>query len=454
MSEALASHGSADLAPLLERLFALGRRGARLGLDRMSEALALLDEPHAGLAAIHIAGTNGKGSTAAMLESIARHAGLRTGLYTSPHLASMNERIRIDGEPIDDQRFAAALGRALDEELPPLSLFETMTLAAFLAMRDAKVELAVIEVGLGGRLDATNVLERPLATAITSIGLDHQGFLGTTLASIAREKAGIARSGVPLVVAPLALEAARAVAEVARAAQSELVWLEDEGAHVRTHAEDASLGGARLSLVRHDSRATLRFADGEEVTLAPRLAGAHQLANAAVAATCAHLASRSIPELAQAIAGGVSSATWPGRLERVSAHGRTFLFDCAHNTEGMLALCAYLERDAHRADRTVLVFGAIDDKPHLEMLAMVAPLASRRIYCRPIDPIAGRHAAEPSALADAWPGSCHDGPSAALAAALAKSGPDDLVLVTGSIFLVGAVRALFLELPLGPAVPL
>ncbi|WP_267888146.1 bifunctional folylpolyglutamate synthase/dihydrofolate synthase, partial [Sorangium cellulosum] len=208
-------------APRLPALLAaLGQRAPRgmvLGLDRVREALAALGDPHAGLAAVHVAGTNGKGSVCAMVESIAREAGLRAGLYTSPHLSRFAERIRIGGEMIGDAALEAALSAALERVPSPLTFFEALTVAAFVAFRDAGVDLAILEVGLGGRLDATNVIAAPLCTAITSIAFDHEALLGPTLADIAREKAGILKPGAPAVLGPLDPEADAAIESAAQA---------------------------------------------------------------------------------------------------------------------------------------------------------------------------------------------------------------------------------------------
>jgi dihydrofolate synthase / folylpolyglutamate synthase len=408
----------------LARLIELGRWGAKLGLERIEEALALLDDPQRDLRVVHIAGTNGKGSTAAMVEAVARRAGLRTGLYTSPHLCRFNERVALGGEPIGDDAFAAALERAMHPELPPLSLFETMTVAAFVAFQSAGVELAVLEVGMGGRLDATNAIDAPLCTAITSIGLDHQKALGADLASIAREKAGIAKHGAPLVVGPVAPEAAAAIEEVAQLAGADpIVWVE---------------AGYRLRATGYGLQ---------------NLAGAHQRMNAAVAATICEQLRRHFAHIGAHVEAGIAEARWPGRLEKIATHGTPVLLDCAHNQEGVGTLCAYL-RDELRVDpqRTSLVFGAIDEKPFAEMLDALAPLATRRHYCRPIDPTAGRRAVDPSALATQSSGRTHETPREALDAALSDG--SDLIVVTGSIFLVGAARAQLLGLERHAPMPL
>src|SRR5215472_1154630 len=214
-----------ELRQALADLVARVPLGMRLGLEPMRAACNALGHPERTFAAVHVAGTNGKGSVCAMVESILRAAGKRTGMYTSPHLHRFAERIRIDGEPLDD----AALARVLSDVLkraPELSFFEVATAAAFVAFREAEVDVAVLEVGIGGRLDATNVIPPPLATAITRIALDHTDRLGPTLAHIAREKAGIAKAGVPLVVGSLDEGPLAVVEDAARAVGAPVVFAE------------------------------------------------------------------------------------------------------------------------------------------------------------------------------------------------------------------------------------
>lgn len=431
----------------LARLLALSRRGARLGLDRIEEALALLDEPQRAFRVIHVAGTNGKGSVASMVETILRRHGVRTGLYTSPHLCRFNERIQINGVALDDATFAEVLATAMVEELPPLSLFETMTAAAFLAFARQHVEVAVVEVGLGGRLDATNVIDAPLATAITSIGLDHTRFLGTDLASIAKEKAGISKRGAPLVVGPLEASATLAVAMTAAAHGAHpVVWLDDG------EPRGIEAGARRAKLTHGGATAIVRLDDGVDVTLRPSLAGRHQLANAGVAATVVWQLRDVFPGIERHLEAGIAEARWPGRMERIETANAVVLLDCAHNSEGIASLCAYLA-GVDRA-RMSLVFGAIDEKPYGPMLDAIAPLALKRHYCRPIDPVAGRRAVEPASLAAAHAGRTHARPADAIRAALDEAAPGELVVVTGSIFLVGAVRAELLGLERDIAMPL
>jgi len=438
---------SSDLSLQLERLVELTRRGARLGLERIEEALAFAGDPQRSFRVVHVAGTNGKGSVSAMLESILRRSGLKTGLYTSPHLCRFNERIRIDGAPIDDASFASVLAAAMDPEMPPLSMFEAITVAAFVAFARAGVDVAVLEVGLGGRLDATNVIATPLVTAITSIGIDHTRFLGEDIPSIAREKAGIAKRGVPLVVGSVDRSAARSIAQVARdRGASSVIWIDDG------NLDERSPHATRARLSRKPAGATVAVSSNLELALRPSLAGDHQVGNAAVAAVAAWHLRDTLPGIERHIEEGIAQARWPGRLERLESGNATVLLDCAHNAEGVAALCAHL--DGVDPERTRLVFGAIDEKPYAAMLDALAPLARHRHYCRPLDPVAGRRAVEPDVLASSWAGETHSKPAEAIRAALAKAAPGELIVVTGSIFLVGAVRAELLGLGRDPAIPL
>jgi dihydrofolate synthase/folylpolyglutamate synthase len=390
----------APLPQLLEELAARASRQMVLGLDATRAALARLGDPQRALEVVHIAGTNGKGSTSAMVESIARHAGLRTGLYTSPHLCRFAERIRLDGAPIDDDAFSAALARALAAG-PELTFFEVLTVTAFEAFARAGVELAVLEVGLGGRLDATNVVEAPRCTAITGIALDHVKILGSDLASIAREKAGIFKRGAPVVLGRLAPEARAAAVEVA-----------------------VAVGAASV-------------VDAPEVPSGTRigLGGAHQRRNAGVAGAMARVLAARWPGIAGAIEPGLSAVRWPGRLETLEIEGTRVVLDCAHNAEAADALAAAAPELGLDPARTALLYGALADKPWAEMLARIAPLAARRVYTEP----AGRTPAPLAELARIAPGELIADPSRALAHALAAARGGAL-LITGSSYLVGALR--------------
>ncbi len=383
--------------------------GMRFGLDPMREACERYGHPETAFLAVHVAGTNGKGSVCAMVEAILRAQGRRTGLYTSPHLCRFAERIRIDGEPVADDRLANLLERALDAG-PDLTFFETATLAAFLAFREAKVDVGIVEVGLGGRLDATNVLPAPRAAAITRIALDHTDRLGSTLVEIAREKAGIAKAGMDIVLGEVPPEVHAAIDEVALAA----------GATTST-AEDVRLPG-RLALP-----------------------GEHQVGNARVAV---RLAAR-LGASTGAIEEGLAGVRWPARLERIG----DVLLDAAHNPDGAEALARYVRSLALAPDDVALVFGTLADKDWPTMLDALAPLAGARVYVAPSG--TSRPAVEPTAAAARHPGERAGSIEEALGAARAvrRSRPS-LVVVAGSLVLVGRARARLLGLPTDPPVAL
>jgi dihydrofolate synthase/folylpolyglutamate synthase len=430
---------TAELHERLRNLVARAPRGMVLGLDRVEAALAQIDDPHLGLSVVHVAGSNGKGSTSAMIEGIARAAGLRTGLYTSPHLCCFAERIRIDGEPIDDDAFTRCLSLVLERCRPDLTFFESLTLAAFAAFRDASVDLVILEVGLGGRLDATNVVHAPIATAITSISLEHTAILGDTLGAIAREKAGILKPGAPVVLGPLPEEADHAIAEVAARVGAGPVLRVAWGKG--SHAIGVSYDGSCTEVRGPDP--------SDYVAVKLRLEGLHQAYNAGVAVGVVSALAHRFPALEwrRATAEGLRSTVWPGRLERIEKDGRFVLLDAAHNPEGIDAL-----RRAVRTppERVALLFGALADKRWPEMLRALAPVASRRYYTRP----KGREAADPAALAALASGVAIDEPRAALERALAESSAGDTVLVAGSIYLVGELRGVLLGIEADPVIAL
>ena len=414
------------LEDALARLYARIPLGMRLGLEPMRDACARFGHPERAFESVHVAGTNGKGSVCAMVESIARDAGHKTGMFTSPHLCRFAERIQIAGVPLDDATLAETLERALDGA-PELSFFETATLAAFLAFREAGVDLAIVEVGIGGRLDATNVLPRPRAAAITRVALDHTDRLGTTLVDIGREKAGIAKPGLDIVLGPLPAAVREAVDAVAR----------DHGATTTPAGEGFAVD--RIGL------------DGE-----------YQRDNARVAAALGERIGASRASIER----GLRSVRWPGRLERIdipisgaAARGlrldavpaRGFLLDAAHNPDGAEALARHLRSLAIAPGQVALVFGTLGDKDWAGMLDAVAPLATRRVYVAPQG--GSRSAIDPTALAARHAGVV----AASVADALSRAcegGRASRVVVAGSLVLVGEARALLLALPRDPPVAL
>ncbi len=393
-------------------LFARGNFGMRLGLERMREALSLLDDPHLQYRTLHVAGTNGKGSTCAFAESSLRMAGLKTGLYTSPHLRHFCERIRLDFEPIGEPHAAALLDEivarvpwALGD--PGLTFFEIVTLMGFLAFAQAKVDVAVIEVGLGGRLDATNLV-RPCACAVTALGLEHTQYLGSTLAEIAREKGGIFKPGVPAVTAGQPFRAARELSKL-----SNRLWRPGRDYRFESRPGQPFCYAGPAWTVRAE----------------PGLEGFYQRANAALA--CALLEAAALPEVAPLhVANGLAATRWPGRLERKGTHP-TVLIDGAHNPHAAAALAKTL-----RGSRVVLVFAAMQDKDAEQMLRHLAPIAQEVHYCATDSPRA-RPARE---LARLWPGTPHESVRAALEAARRVAGAEGTVLCCGSLYLAGELE--------------
>jgi dihydrofolate synthase/folylpolyglutamate synthase len=408
------------LANALAALYARAPLGMRLGLEPMRAACARLGHPEQAFSAVHVAGTNGKGSVCAMVEAIARADGLKTGLYTSPHLCRFSERIRVDGEPLADRALATQLDAAV-AAAPDLRFFEVATLAAFLAFRAAKVDLAVLEVGLGGRLDATNVVPAPRAAAVTRIALDHTAILGGTLAAIAREKAGIAKPGMEIVLGPaMPREARDTIDEVARAAGAHTFAI-DEDTEARAFVD----GGAQIGL-----------------------AGEHQRDNARIAWRLAERAG--LGERARAE--GIAAVRWPARLERIETEDGEVLLDGAHNPDGAESLARYLRSEGHRRDEIAMVFGALADKAWPEMLDVLAPLAASRVYVAPAG--GPRSAAVPAEMAARHAGDVAGTMAEAVALARKRAGPFGLVVVCGSLYLVGEARALLLGLPRDPPVAL
>ncbi len=409
----------------------LARFGVRLGLDSTRRVLATLGDPHAGLPVVLVGGTNGKGSTAAILAAIGSAAGYRTGLYTSPHLEAVEERIRIDGRAIP----GSELGELLAEVVPSAkgalghlpTYFEALTAAAFSHFARQRVELAVLEVGMGGRLDATN-LSQPAVSLITEIGLEHRSYLGDTLAAIAREKAGILRAGRPAFAWTGRPAARRALQEAAA----------EIGAELRLARGLVRLRGRR-DHGWHGQEVTLRT-PSSVYRLGLGLGGEHQIGNLSLAVLAAEtLSGAGWPRLTRAaIEAGVAAAGWPGRLEPVALPGgRRCLLDAAHNPDGARCLCRFLER---HAPRYTLLFGALSDKEVGAILPPLARGARRLVLTRPDSdravPAAALRAQAPASV----PTAVVERVEEALSVALAEE--PELLVVCGSIYLVGEVRTL------------
>ncbi len=417
----------------LEALYGLERRRDKLGLEGTRALLGALGDPHSEWASVHVAGTNGKGSVCALVERVLREAGVRTGLFTSPHLVDFRERIRVEGEWADERRLARRLD--LVKRLPEgrdCTFFEVCTALAFDDFAAREVEWAVVEVGLGGRLDATNVIEPSLAI-VTSVGLDHTEILGSTLAQVAAEKAGIVKPGVPVVSGIEPGEAADVVERAARERGARLVrateraatrWVGDGPAGLRCAAQVEPWG---------------------QLDLACPLHGRHQLANARTALAALSLLAESGVEIeTEAVVEGFAGARWPGRLEACPSEPRLW-WDGAHNADGFAALTRAWGEDLAFEPPAALVLALSRDKDVeaiAHALAGWAPPArllvtqTRNLRALPLDELAGRCAA--SGLA-AEPVA---GVAAALEAALAarRSGR---VLLCGSLFAVAEAMEVF-----------
>jgi dihydrofolate synthase/folylpolyglutamate synthase len=419
----------------LEYLFGLEFHGHKLGLENIRAVTEALGRPQDAYPSVAVAGTNGKGSVCAMVSAALIAAGYRTGCYTSPHLVRLEERFTIDGVPVPSaeleevveqlRELAGRLREAGRLQATP-TFFEVATAAAFEIFRRRGVEAAVLEVGMGGRLDATSAAT-PLVGAITNIALDHQQYLGETLAEIAFEKAGIVKPGMRLVCGEQAAGPRGVIAEACAA----------RGAAFEDASAGASLSAAMAGGV---ASMTLRTPAGAYGPLTLGLRGRHQVQNALVAVRLLEaLSEAGVAVPAPAIERGLRDATWPGRLDwRRLAGGRRVLLDAAHNEAGAATLAEYL-REAVPGGRQPLVFGAVRDKDHAGMFRHLLPCSTRVVVTVPPTP----RAADPEALRAVAlaiePGAhvvVERDPQAAMDAAWA-SAPE--ITVAGSIFLLGAV---------------
>jgi dihydrofolate synthase/folylpolyglutamate synthase len=434
-----------DYPGAVRYLLSLGRElaaptqaaAAKFNLENITELLERLGRPDRAYPCVHIAGTNGKGSTAAFVEAILRNAGFRTGLNTSPHLERINERIRINGEEAPDELFAETFTRihkVIEELLAEGKLrahptyFECVTALAFEVFARERVEFGVIEVGLGGRLDATNVIT-PVVSVIARIDFDHENFLGHSLQEIAGEKLGIVKHGVAVVSAPQLAEVRELVRARAKELHSPLVEV-DEAYRVESERVE---GGCM--------RAAVRVVEtGGQLQLAPRLPGRFQLQNALNAVAAARvLQARGFRITNENIERGITAAAWPGRLEKLQERPDIYL-DGAHNPGAARELARFLEEN-FAGRRVYLLFGAMRDKAVDEVSGILFPHATEVIFTQPGTPravsaaqladVAGHHAEKFSVIPEA---------EKALEAALAKARPEDAIFVTGSLYLVGQLR--------------
>jgi dihydrofolate synthase/folylpolyglutamate synthase len=397
--EHLQTEVNAAYSSAIDWLFGTQYRGVKLGLDNIQRLLATMGDPQTDLRFIHVAGTNGKGSVCAMIDSIYRAAGVKTGLFTSPHLVRFNERIQINGQPIDNSDVARGIRRIrslIDEERHP-TFFEITTALAFDYFRRQEVDLVVLETGLGGRLDATNLV-RPLVSVLTSIDMDHQKWLGNTLGEIAAEKGGIIKRGVPVVSGP-------------------------QFGEVRTVLEQ----------IAAERSAPISYAETPIEGLFIGLAGSHQRVNAAIAVNAVRSAGIKTDPLA--LKEGLANVYWPGRFQRVN--DRTTL-DGAHNPAA--AKCVVETwRECGGSEKATIIFGGLFEKDLEGMISTLSTLAARFL----IVPIRSQRAASTAEIESFVPRHLSAIQCSSTAEALNLAlGFDEQILVTGSLFLVGEMLSI------------
>jgi len=414
-----------DYASTKAYLHGLQSTGAKYGIDHMRQLAARLGHPERAYPVIHVAGTNGKGSVCAMLDAMYQRMGLTVGLYTSPHLVFLGERVQVNRQPLSPEELcryvelvrphAEAMAKADPINIP--SYFEFMTAAAFLRFKDAKVDLALIEVGLGGRLDATNVVQ-PQLCIITSIGFDHMDFLGDTLGKIAMEKAGIIKPGVPVVIGRLPPEAEVAIRAVAK----------EHRAPVHS----------------------VREVFGENIENYPntRLAGSHQRVNAATATLATRVLQKQFPVTDAALESALAEVDWPARWQKFSlTDGRTLILDASHNLEGALTLdenLTALRRETARAP--IMIIGALGEHRAKALLDVAACHAREIILLQPNQPRATSFEVLEKLIPTNFAGKVHRGKVAEAfpkpgECALGQSG--DTIVATGSIYLLGEILERF-----------
>lgn len=425
----------------IEYLFGLQKHGIKFGLANSSMLLELMGDPHRQFRSLHVAGTNGKGSTSLFLATMLRAAGYRVGLYTSPHLISFTERIRIDAVPITEDRVVdlaqrvrvrsrgVRFGAGGDPSSP--TFFEVTTAMAFTCFAEEKVDVAVIEVGMGGRLDSTNVIT-PLVSVITNIDVEHTEFLGASLEQIAAEKAGIIKPGIPVVTGAAQPEALSVISSRAAELHAPLFHLPEQ------------FGPERLVRGREqtfDYRGIRASHQGLRITMA----GRHQVDNAclAVAATeCLYGSGVAVSE--QAIRAGLEQAVWEGRLERVALRPDIYL-DGAHNPAAARILAAALRDMRGQYRSLILVVGILADKDYQGILAELLPLSDQVVVTRPHYARA-LDASRLGELVTQLHGSCSvtEGVGEAIVEAKRRASAEDLIVITGSLYVVGDARAAIL----------
>ena len=419
----------ASYSETLDRIYNLRGGIIDLRLDRVAGALKLFGHPERKFPSIHVAGTNGKGSTSAMLQRILCAAGYRTALYTSPHLVSFTERIKIGDQEISQDEVVAIadeIWQRTSRAAISLTYFEVVTVMGFIYFARHSSDLAVVEVGLGGRYDATNVI-MPLVSLITTISKDHEAFLGTDLGSIAREKAGIIKPGIPVVCGALTAE----VKEVFRGTAA--------GQGSKAFFFGADFGFSLKNTGFFDYTGLKQHYSG----LSLRLRGLHQYFNASVALAGLETVQDKFPVTDTAVRAGLATVHWPGRLE-VMLERPTVVIDGAHNGEGILALVEALT--TYRGRKIKLLFAAMSDKDWRFMLTRFIGVVSEAMFTK----VAMERSADPAELATVFagkiPSRSHPDSRSALRLLIDESASDDVIVVAGSLYLIGEIRPLLQDI--------
>jgi dihydrofolate synthase / folylpolyglutamate synthase len=415
----------------LNRIYNLRGGVIDLRLERMERALALFDHPEKTFPSFHVAGTNGKGSTAAILHRILCSAGYRTALYTSPHLVSFTERMRIDDEEITPDEVVALadeIWRRTEAANILLTFFEIVTVMAFLYFARRQVDAAVIEVGLGGRFDATNLV-RSIVSVITTISKDHEAFLGFDIASIAREKAGIIKKGVPVVCGALPPEAMEVIQQIADS----------------TQAAAYRLGQNFTLKLKSNGAFDYKSAKWNLPDLSVALRGAHQIRNAGVATAALEVVYDRFPTSELAIRSGLQNVSWPGRIEMI-LKDPAVIIDGAHNREGIDVLVDEL-RQLRGGRRIRMLFAVMDDKDWRLMLETLAGVVDEIVFTR-VSQL--ERSADPVLLQQELAGRLQSqvipDPRSAVETLVQSAGPNELIVITGSLYLLGEVRPLLATL--------
>lgn len=420
----------------IDYLFGLQKMGIKLGLENITRVLRAMGNPQERLKVVHVAGSNGKGSTAAHLESFLLQTGMRVGLYTSPHFLSFTERIRLNRKEITELEVVEWTRRILQKvpelapkgwqgQTLPITFFEFTTALALGYFAEKGVDLAILEVGMGGRLDATNVCV-PMVAIITSVSLEHQDYLGRTLVQIAREKAGIVKQGVPTVSGVVHPTAQKVVADTCKEKESPLYRL---GKEIAAHGTP---GGFAYRGLKRSYKG-----------LSTNMRGRHQVRNAAMAIAAVELlGEKGISVDEQAIRKGLRDVQWPGRQQYLPGPPRVLL-DGAHNPEAMRSLCFSLAKE-YNYDRLRVLMGVMKDKDHRKMLRMLAPMAYEIVFCRPqMDRAEDPWLLQSEALALGARATVVESVAQGFQDLVERACCDDLICVTGSLFVVGEVIAHF-----------